>query len=90
MDAQIVLGFEGKAYHARDFYCSQILANILGGGMSSRLFQEVREIAACAIRSMPSIGAFPTPASSASMPRPAARTCRSWCPSSSMSCASRR
>ncbi|MBW8321211.1 MAG: insulinase family protein, partial [Rhizobium sp.] len=32
------------AYHARDFYASQILANILGGGMSSRLFQEVREI----------------------------------------------
>ncbi|KQV37493.1 peptidase M16 [Rhizobium sp. Root73] len=43
MDAQVLLGFEGKAYHARDFYCSQILANILGGGMSSRLFQEVRE-----------------------------------------------
>jgi predicted Zn-dependent peptidase len=43
MDAQVVLGFEGKAYHARDFYCSQILASILGGGMSSRLFQEVRE-----------------------------------------------
>jgi predicted Zn-dependent peptidase len=44
MDAQVLLGFEGKAYHARDFYCSQILANVLGGGMSSRLFQEVREI----------------------------------------------
>ncbi len=43
MDAQVLLGFEGKAYHARDFYCSQILANMLGGGMSSRLFQEVRE-----------------------------------------------
>ncbi|TCL75950.1 pitrilysin family protein [Rhizobium sp. BK251] len=43
MDAQVLLGFEGRAYHARDFYCSQILANILGGGMSSRLFQEVRE-----------------------------------------------
>jgi predicted Zn-dependent peptidase len=43
MDAQLLLGFEGKAYHMRDFYCSQILANILGGGMSSRLFQEVRE-----------------------------------------------
>ena len=42
-DAQVLLGFEGRAYHARDFYCSQILANILGGGMSSRLFQEVRE-----------------------------------------------
>jgi predicted Zn-dependent peptidase len=44
MDAQVLLGFEGKAYHARDFYCSQILANVLGGGMSSRLFQEVREL----------------------------------------------
>lgn len=44
MDAQVLLGFEGKAYHARDFYCSQILANVLGGGMSSRLFQEVREV----------------------------------------------
>ncbi|NKN39402.1 insulinase family protein [Agrobacterium sp. a22-2] len=43
MDAQLLIGFEGRAYHARDFYCSQILANILGGGMSSRLFQEVRE-----------------------------------------------
>nr|WP_316652945.1 pitrilysin family protein [uncultured Gellertiella sp.] len=44
MDTQVLLGFEGRAYHMRDFYCSQLLANILGGGMSSRLFQEVREI----------------------------------------------
>ena len=43
MDAQILLGFEGRAYHVRDFYASQILSSILGGGMSSRLFQEVRE-----------------------------------------------
>ncbi|OQM74731.1 M16 family metallopeptidase [Manganibacter manganicus] len=43
MDAQIILGFEGRAYHVRDFYCSQVLSMILGGGMSSRLFQEVRE-----------------------------------------------
>lgn len=43
MDAQIVLGFEGRAYHVRDFYASQILSILLGGGMSSRLFQEVRE-----------------------------------------------
>ncbi|MDD9910692.1 MAG: pitrilysin family protein [Ahrensia sp.] len=42
-EAQIVLGFEGRAYHARDFYASQVLATLLGGGMSSRLFQEVRE-----------------------------------------------
>ena len=43
MDAHIVLGFEGRAFHVRDFYASQILSMILGGGMSSRLFQEVRE-----------------------------------------------
>ncbi len=43
MDAQIVLGFEGRAYHMRDFYASQLLSMILGGGMSSRLFQEIRE-----------------------------------------------
>ena len=43
MDAQLVLGFEGRAIHARDFYASQVLASVLGGGMSSRLFQRVRE-----------------------------------------------
>jgi predicted Zn-dependent peptidase len=43
MDAQVILGFEGRAYHARDFYASQVLSMMLGGGMSSRLFQEVRE-----------------------------------------------
>ena len=43
MDAQIVLGFEGRPIHARDFYASQVLATVLGGGMSSRLFQCIRE-----------------------------------------------
>ena len=43
MEAQILVGFEGRAYHVRDFYASQVLAMLLGGGMSSRLFQEVRE-----------------------------------------------
>ena len=43
MEAQILLGFEGRAYQARDFYASQVLSMLLGGGMSSRLFQEVRE-----------------------------------------------
>ncbi|KAA0972494.1 insulinase family protein [Aureimonas fodinaquatilis] len=42
-DAQLVMGFEGRPYYARDFYASQVLSIILGGGMSSRLFQEVRE-----------------------------------------------
>ncbi|MEF2070466.1 M16 family metallopeptidase [Consotaella aegiceratis] len=43
MDAQVVLGFEGRPYYKRDFYAAQVLSLILGGGMSSRLFQEIRE-----------------------------------------------
>lgn len=41
--AHVVLGIEGRPYNSEGFYASQILASILGGGMSSRLFQEVRE-----------------------------------------------
>lgn len=41
--AHIVLGLEGRAYNSDGFYAAQILSRILGGGMSSRLFQEVRE-----------------------------------------------
>jgi predicted Zn-dependent peptidase len=41
--AHVVLGFEGRAYNTDGFYAAQILSSILGGGMSSRLFQEVRE-----------------------------------------------
>ena len=37
------LGFESAGYQSPDIYASQIYANVLGGGMSSRLFQEVRE-----------------------------------------------
>ncbi|WP_321335598.1 pitrilysin family protein [Breoghania sp.] len=43
MEAQLLLGFEGKPYKHPDYYTIQILAGVLGGGMSSRLFQEVRE-----------------------------------------------
>jgi predicted Zn-dependent peptidase len=39
----IVFGFKGISYLDKNYYKSQILAMILGGGMSSRLFQEVRE-----------------------------------------------
>lgn len=39
----IVLGFEGMGYEDEDFYAKQVLSTLLGGGMSSRLFQEVRE-----------------------------------------------
>lgn len=43
MEAQIILGFGGRAITSPDYYGAQILATALGGGMSSRLFQEVRE-----------------------------------------------
>ncbi|MBM3489069.1 MAG: insulinase family protein [Alphaproteobacteria bacterium] len=37
------IAWPGVRYHDDDFYASQVLATTLGGGMSSRLFQEVRE-----------------------------------------------
>ncbi|MBP5534315.1 MAG: insulinase family protein [Alphaproteobacteria bacterium] len=39
----LVLGFEGIANDHPLYYAQNILATILGGGMSSRLFQEIRE-----------------------------------------------
>ncbi len=39
----LVLGFDGIAYGDPDFYTLQLLSTLLGGGMSSRLFQEIRE-----------------------------------------------
>ncbi|MBL6664842.1 MAG: insulinase family protein [Rickettsiales bacterium] len=39
----LVLGFDGISYLDDDYYKSQILSMILGGGMSSRLFQHIRE-----------------------------------------------
>jgi len=41
--AHLVLGFSGVAYEDPAFFDQQVLATALGGGMSSRLFQEVRE-----------------------------------------------
>jgi len=41
--AHIVVGFEGCSYQSPDHYAFQVFANAVGGGMSSRLFQEVRE-----------------------------------------------
>ncbi len=43
METQIMLGFQGIPYGGDDFCTAQILSSIIGGGMSSRLFQEVRE-----------------------------------------------
>jgi predicted Zn-dependent peptidase len=39
----LVLAFEAPAYRHPDYFTAQICAGALGGGMSSRLFQEVRE-----------------------------------------------
>ncbi len=39
----LVLGFEGAATGSKAFFTAEIAATILGGGMSSRLFQEARE-----------------------------------------------
>ncbi|NVO24285.1 M16 family metallopeptidase [Donghicola mangrovi] len=41
--AHFTLAFESPGYRANNFYTAQIYANALGGGMSSRLFQEIRE-----------------------------------------------
>jgi len=41
--AHIVVGFEGIGYDHPDHYAINVFANVAGGGMSSRLFQEVRE-----------------------------------------------
>ncbi len=38
-----VLAFEGVSFTDADYYAVQVLSTVLGGGMSSRLFQEVRE-----------------------------------------------
>ncbi|MEM7619403.1 MAG: pitrilysin family protein [Pseudomonadota bacterium] len=41
--SHVVLAFEGFEYRHKDYYAAQVLSVLLGGGMSSRLFQEVRE-----------------------------------------------
>ena len=37
------LAFEGPGYRASDVYAAQIYATAMGGGMSSRVFQKIRE-----------------------------------------------
>jgi predicted Zn-dependent peptidase len=39
----IVLGFPAVAYGDPEYYPAMLLSTLLGGGMSSRLFQEIRE-----------------------------------------------
>lgn len=39
----LLLGFEGFGIEDPDYYAGQVFSTLFGGGMSSRLFQEVRE-----------------------------------------------
>jgi len=41
--SHIIIGFPGLSLNHKDRYALSVLLNILGGGMSSRLFEEVRE-----------------------------------------------
>ncbi|MBY6166781.1 insulinase family protein [Pseudooceanicola nitratireducens] len=41
--AHLAIGFESPDYKSADAYVAQIYAAALGGGMASRLFQEIRE-----------------------------------------------
>ena len=38
-----MLGFPAVGYGHADYYPTLLLSTLLGGGMSSRLFQEIRE-----------------------------------------------
>jgi predicted Zn-dependent peptidase len=37
------MAFTGPSYRGQEFYVAQVFSGLFGGGMSSRLFQEVRE-----------------------------------------------
>ncbi len=39
----LVMGFSGVGLHHDDLHATSVLSTLLGGGMSSRLFQEIRE-----------------------------------------------
>jgi predicted Zn-dependent peptidase len=41
--AHLLMAYEGTSYRQPDLYTAQVFSGLFGGGMSSRLFQEVRE-----------------------------------------------
>lgn len=42
-EAQVLMGFSGPSFADRSFHAAHVFSSILGGGMASRLFQEIRE-----------------------------------------------
>jgi predicted Zn-dependent peptidase len=41
--SHLIVAFEGPSYRDHSFFAAQVFSGLFGGGMSSRLFQEVRE-----------------------------------------------
>ncbi len=41
--AHVTVAFQGPSFHDRDHYAAHVFSHAVGGGMSSRLFQDVRE-----------------------------------------------
>ncbi|MFZ4809154.1 MAG: M16 family metallopeptidase [Hyphomicrobiaceae bacterium] len=41
--SHLLVGFPSPSYNAPDFFAAQVFTGLFGGGMSSRLFQEIRE-----------------------------------------------
>jgi predicted Zn-dependent peptidase len=41
--SHLLVAFAGPSYRQEEFYTAQVFSGLFGGGMSSRLFQEVRE-----------------------------------------------
>lgn len=41
--SHIIVGFEGFPFNHEYFFATQVFSSLFGGGMSSRLFQEIRE-----------------------------------------------
>ena len=84
--AHLVLGMPGLSRSDPDRWALSVLNHVLGGGMSSRLFQEVREKRGLAYSVYSYRSALETPAPSPSTPAPRPsgppRCCRSSTPSS--------
>ncbi|WP_371156597.1 M16 family metallopeptidase [Jannaschia sp. 2305UL9-9] len=56
--AHVAIGFAQPGYRDDDIYTAQIYASVMGGGMSSRLFQEAREKRGLCYTIFSSVGAY--------------------------------
>src|SRR3546814_20376855 len=70
--AHVAVALPGVAYDDPDYYAMHVYATVLGGGMSSRMFQEVRETRGLAY----SVYAFPNPYRNGRLITVPSRPCR--------------